>query len=111
MNDQHGGTMQGQSEPFLISEKPQQLTLPLAVASLILGFLSCVMFGVLSGVPAVICGHISLSKIKTDPISYAGKRLAIAGITLGYIGILLTIGLILALFMIYSDPEHFWSIL
>jgi len=74
---------------------------PLAVASLVLGFLSCTMFGIITGIPAVICGHISLSKFRRDPKSYIkGKRLAASGLFLGYTGIAMTIVFVFGMLMI-----------
>lgn len=99
-----------QLETTITSDQEQQ-TAPLAVISLVLGFLSCVIFGILSGIPAVICGHISLSRLKREPNKYKGRRLAIAGVVLGYIGILLTIMLALAFFLIFFDREKFGHIL
>ena len=78
--------------------------LPFSTASLILGFLSCVMFGIISSVPAIILGHISLSKYKRNP-KYQGKRIAVAGIVLGYIGILITIFIVLRFISIYYGYE------
>jgi len=73
--------------PFALTTDQKQQRLPFAVASLILGFLSCTMLGILSGIPAVICGHISLSKFRSDPKRYiTGKRLAVSGLFLGYTG-------------------------
>jgi general secretion pathway protein G len=37
--------------------------------------------------PAVICGHLSLSKIKKAPETLGGRGLAIAGLITGYIGL------------------------
>lgn len=79
--------------------------------SLILGFLSCVMFGVLTGIPAVILGHVSLYKAKKESDSHKNKRVVIAAIILGYFGIFLNVMLALALFMIYYDPNNYWYIL
>ena len=78
--------------------------LPFATASLILGFLSCVMLGIISSVPAIILGHISLSKYKSRTI-YQGKRIAIAGIVLGYIEILITVFILLRFISIYYGFE------
>ena len=79
--------------------------LPFATASLILGFLSCVIFGIISSVPAIILGHISLSKYKRNP-KYQGKRIAVAGIVLGYIGILITVFILLRFMSIYYGYER-----
>jgi hypothetical protein len=79
--------------------------LPFATASLILGFLSCVMFGILSSVPAIILGHISLSIYKKKT-NLQGKRIAIGGIVLGYIGILITVLILLRFLSIYYGYEN-----
>jgi len=82
----------------------EQKRLPIAFASLVLGILSCTMFGILSGIPAVICGHISLSKIRSEPKKYiTGKRLAVSGLFLGYTGIVMTIVLFIGLLMLSFD--------
>ena len=102
--------MKKQANISITSDQEQEIA-PLAVISLILGFLSCVMFGFISGIPAVICGHISLSKLKREPNRYKGKRLATAGVVLGYIGILLTIMLALAFLLIFFDRKKFGHLL
>ncbi len=90
--------------PLLIATDQKQERPPLAVASLVLGFLSCTMFGILSGIPAVICGHISLSKIRSDPKRYiTGKRIAVSGLFLGYTGIAMTIVFVVGMLMLYFD--------
>ena len=56
----------------------------LAIASLIcgiLGFFTCL----LTGIPAIITGHLSLRKIKMDPASFKGDGMALTGLILGYI--------------------------
>ena len=53
--------MQEQALFALTTDQKLQI-LPLAVASLVLGIFSFTMFGIISGIPAVIRGHISLSK-------------------------------------------------
>lgn len=69
----------------------------LAIASLILGiaaialFLCCNLVGIISGILAVIFGHISMSRIKKQPDIYTGRGLAAAGLITGYIGISLNI--------------------
>ena len=86
----------------------KQKKLPIAVASLVFGFFSCTVFGILTGIPAVVCRYMSLSKIKGEPKSYIiAKRLAISGLFLGYTGIAMTIVLIVGLLMLYFDWGHF----
>ena len=70
----------------------------LAIASMvcgIAGYLTCYFVGVL-GIPAVICGHMAISQINNSPVPVAGRGMAIAGLILGYLGILITLGAVLS---------------
>jgi type II secretory pathway pseudopilin PulG len=60
-------------------------TSALAIWSLVLGVLSflCSAF---SGIPAIICGHLALSKIKKSGGIQTGGGLAVAGLITGYLG-------------------------
>lgn len=62
-----------------------------ATASLVLGILSLILFGILTGIPAVICGHIAKSKIKRAPEHLLGEGKALAGLIMGYISIALSV--------------------
>jgi hypothetical protein len=64
-------------------------TNPLAIASLVLGVpgLCCC----LTGIPAVICGHIALNQINQSGGVQEGRGFAIAGLILGYLGIAFTV--------------------
>jgi hypothetical protein len=66
-------------------------TCGLAVASLVCAF---VPFGSL---PAVICGHLALARIRAHHF-LKGKGLAMAGLILGYIGIASTFAILAAVF-------------
>lgn len=69
---------------------PGSRTEPLAIWSLVLS-----LAGILCGVGAiagVVCGHLALSGIKRN--GTGGRGLAIAGLVIGYLVILLTIGLV-----------------
>ena len=55
----------------------------LAIASLVLGIMWLFWLG---SILAVIFGHIALSQIKKDS-SISGRGMAIAGVTLGWIGV------------------------
>ncbi len=59
----------------------------LAICSLVFGILGlcCLLF-----IPAIICGHIALVKMSSDP-GLKGKGMAIAGLVLGYLVLLLNI--------------------
>jgi hypothetical protein len=62
----------------------------LAIWSLVLGVLSLMCFGMLTGVPAIICGHVAQYRIKQSGGSLGGSGLSIGGLVTGYIGTLLT---------------------
>lgn len=62
--------------------RPQ--TSGLAIASLVLGICGFIL-GCLTGLPAVICGHLALGKIKKAGGELEGKGFAIAGLVLGYV--------------------------
>lgn len=57
----------------------------LAIGSLVCGILAFVSAG-LTGLPAVIMGHMSLSRIKSSAGALGGKGMAIAGLIMGYFG-------------------------
>ena len=63
----------------------------LAIASMICGILSLVFFcfcgGLFLGIPAVICGHLSLNQLNAPGNCQQGRRMAIAGLVCGYLGI------------------------
>jgi hypothetical protein len=58
----------------------------LAVSSFILGILTILLFG-LTWLPCLICGHMACNRIKKRNLT--GKKLAIAGLIMGYLGIVL----------------------
>lgn len=62
---------------------PAQKTSGLAIASLVLGILSFFSMGITS-LPAVICGHMSRSRIKKSPERLSGSGIALAGLITGY---------------------------
>jgi hypothetical protein len=60
----------------------------LSIASLILGILSyvfCLFF--ITGIPAIITGHIAHSRARKQPQLYGGAGLALAGLILGYLSL------------------------
>lgn len=61
---------------------------PLATWSLVLGLMALLCFGMLAGIPAVVCGHLALSKINRDP-ALKGSGAATAGLICGYLGSIL----------------------
>lgn len=80
--------------PPYFSNAPQ--TSGLAVASMVLGLLGLMCVG-LTALPAVICGHLSLSQIKRSAGRVGGQGMAITGLVTGYLMLLAFGALILAL--------------
>ncbi len=58
-----------------------------ATASLICGILSLTCFGLLTGIPAIILGHISKSEIRKSLGRMKGEGMALAGLIMGYISV------------------------
>jgi hypothetical protein len=72
------------ADPRVAAKAPSPAkTSGLAVASLVC---SCVglLFGFLTTIPAVVCGHLARSRIKRDP-GLSGKGIATAGLIAGYV--------------------------
>lgn len=76
----------------------------LAIWSLVLGILSLVCFYILTAIPAVICGHLALSRIKRSGGMLTGNGLAIGGLVTGYIGIALSV-LVIPMLMAIAIPN------
>jgi general secretion pathway protein G len=79
---------------------PARQTSGLAIASLILGLCGIILcLGPLTGIPAVICGHIAQSKIRSSGGVITGGGLAITGLITGYISLawIVVIGLLAAI--------------
>ena len=70
--------------PALAATTPQG-TSGLAIASLVCGILAFLTLG-LTGLPAVITGHLALSRIKKAAGALKGGGMAIAGLIMGYLG-------------------------
>jgi hypothetical protein len=60
---------------------------PLAIWSFVLSLLGLLCTCGLTAIPAVICGHLALSRIG-NPARKGGRGLAVAGLVIGYLGIL-----------------------
>ncbi|BCU77689.1 GYF domain-containing protein [Luteolibacter sp. LG18] len=72
---------------------PTAPTSGLAIASMVCGIVGFCMcwLAVLGGIPAVICGHMALSRINESEVPMGGRGMAIAGLILGYIAIGLSV--------------------
>jgi type II secretory pathway pseudopilin PulG len=82
---------------YTSTERPSK---GIAIASLVLGIISIPTLGLLfvGGIAGIVLGIVALNKLKTDPVRYSGKGLAIAGIVTSALALLLAIpGIIAAL--------------
>ncbi len=84
----------------------QKQMVGVAVASLVLGILGLVLLGPLGSIPAVICGHVAKSKIKTNPDMLTGDGMALAGLILGYVQIGFMLVILPILFVIALPSYH-----
>ena len=84
-----------QAQPYPGQFQPQ--TDGKATASLILGILSILCFGLFTGLPAIILGHISRGNIEQSRGRLTGAGMALAGLILGYVSIVSTILIIAAI--------------
>jgi hypothetical protein len=62
---------------------PGKLKSGLAITSFVFGLILCL--GPLTGLPAIICGHIAHARTRRSPREFGGAGFAIAGFVLGYI--------------------------
>src|SRR5262245_62513900 len=58
------------------------------MASLVCGVILCL--GPFTNLPAIVLGHLALADIKASAGRMTGRGMAIAGLTLGYVGLTLT---------------------
>lgn len=88
----------------LVPGHPGGVSIPaqsgLAVASLACGIGSLTLLftcfvGILAAIPAVICGHLALSRIRDAYPPLAGRGMAIAGLITGYLTIAITLAVAL----------------
>lgn len=79
----------------------------LAIASLVLGIIgliACYVNG-LFAIPAVICGHMALKRTGDPQKPVGGRGMAIAGLVMGYLGILLQIFFAVVIGTVASSGE------
>ena len=86
------GLAGGTPPPIPVPGSPFPAAVPqtsgLAIASLVLGILSFFTAG-LTGIAAVICGHLATGRIKRSNGRLVGRGIAIAGLVTGYLGFVL----------------------
>jgi hypothetical protein len=89
----------GPMVPPLPAGQPAAQQSGLAITSLVLGILSLVCFGFLAGIPAIICGHIARARARRFPVVYGGAGLALAGLIMGYVGLVMTLVILPAMLL------------
>ena len=82
------------SAPQPEATQPSEPQKGLAITSLVLGLLSFLTCFV-TGIPAIICGHIALGRARRAPAQHGGSGLATAGLVLGYLSLLAVIPLVI----------------
>jgi Domain of unknown function (DUF4190)/GYF domain 2 len=76
----------------------------LAIASFVLGVVSFALCtGILTGIPAIICGHVAKNRTRQAPEQYGGAGFASAGLILGYLSVIYTILIIAMLLPVFSS--------
>lgn len=74
----------------------QVKTAGIAIWSMVLGILGLTCAGPLGAIPAIVCGHIGISR-NNKASGLTGNGMAIAGLVMGYIGLVLSLLILPAL--------------
>lgn len=78
-----------QPAPNLVAPMQQNT---MALVSMILGILSIALcMQALTGIPAVICGHMARKQFRNSPVPQTGEGMALTGLITGYLGILISV--------------------
>ncbi len=78
----------------------------LAIASFVLGIVSFVLcLGVLTGVPAILCGYAAKNRVRLSPREYGGAGLAMAGLILGFLSVVYTILIVAMLVPVFGNSR------
>lgn len=100
------------SDPYVapavnqMSQPAPQLVAPvqqntMALVSMILGIVSVVVcMGALTGIPAIICGHIARKQFRESPTPQTGEGMAMAGLIMGYIMTVISIAYVIFMVVI-----------
>lgn len=70
-------------------------TCGLAIASLICGVMGLISCLLVPGIPAVICGHMAMKRVADPAARVTGRGMAIAGLIMGYLALVILVGLVL----------------
>jgi hypothetical protein len=72
----------------------------LAIVSLVFGIIGWTLMPLIGNLVAIICGHIARSQIRQSHGAQQGDGLALAGLILGYLGLLL--GVLVVMLVIFG---------
>jgi type II secretion system protein G len=75
-------------------------TCDLGIYSMVLGIAGFFCFSILTGIPAVILGHMALKRIKESGGRLGGGGLAIAGLVLGYLEVFIFFIIMIVSFLV-----------
>jgi hypothetical protein len=93
--------------PVLSAPAPSIQEKGLAIFSFVLGILSFVLcLSALTGIPAIISGHIARSRATRSPARYGGIGFATAGLVLGYVSILFSLIVLALLLPALAKAKH-----
>ena len=81
----------GSAPPSLSAGQVEVQQKGMAITSFVLGLLSLVCFSLLTGIPAIICGHVARGRARRAPGQYGGAGFALAGLIMGYVSLLATV--------------------
>jgi hypothetical protein len=70
----------------------------LAITSLVLGILSLTCFNILTGIPAIITGHMAHGRARKQPAEYGGAGMGIAGFIMGYVSVVVLVAYLIFVF-------------
>jgi len=96
---------------------PPRKTCGLAIASLVLGIVSvpmmcCCGAGLVAAILAIVFGHLAIGQIRRSEGRLDGKGMAVAGLVMGYIGLLLHIAVAIIFIAIsicgHMNPNLGW---
>jgi hypothetical protein len=69
---------------------------------MVLGVLSVTLLACFTGLPAIICGHISRSRIERSRGALGGRGLATSGLVMGYLSMVASVVIVLAIWVVAS---------
>ncbi len=82
-------------------------TSTLAIVSLVAGLLGWTLLPMVGCIAAIITGHMARAEIRREPERLEGDGLAIAGLILGWLGIALSVLVVVAIFMFFGGLAWF----